>query len=252
MLTQPCGRRTTRTIQIAAVAVAALMLPAAVAAQNLTGALVGNVRDAQGAGVPGAGVRLNSAALIGGPVEIATNDKGQVRFAVLPPGTYALEITKSGFTRAELPGIEIGAGETVERTFVLQPAGVSEAVVVTGETSRLLGRQPGLATRFGPEDLRTIPTRRASMFDFVRAAPGISPTSPSSGTATTVSAFGSGINTNAFLIDGTNFTCPCVGVARSEPGIGFHSRSPGSDGGRVGRIRQHPGSGDQRDHPAGE
>jgi hypothetical protein len=173
MLTQPCGRRTTRTIQIAAVAVAALMLPAAVAAQNLTGALVGNVRDAQGAGVPGAGVRLNSAALIGGPVEIATNDKGQVRFAVLPPGTYALEITKSGFTRAELPGIEIGAGETVERTFVLQPAGVSEAVVVTGETSRLLGRQPGLATRFGPEDLRTIPTRRASMFDFVRAAPAV-------------------------------------------------------------------------------
>jgi hypothetical protein len=59
------------------------------------------------------------------------------------------------------------------------------------------------------------------MFDFIRAAPGISPTSPSSGTVTTVSAFGSGINANMFLIDGTNFTCPCIGIARSEPGIDF-------------------------------
>ena len=59
------------------------------------------------------------------------------------------------------------------------------------------------------------------MFDFIRAAPGISPTSPGSATATTVSAFGSGTNENQFLIDGTNFTCPCNGVARAEPGVDF-------------------------------
>ena len=59
------------------------------------------------------------------------------------------------------------------------------------------------------------------MFDFIRAAPGVSPTSPASGTTTTVSAFGSGTNENLFLIDGTNFTCPCSGVARSEPGVDF-------------------------------
>src|SRR4029079_11254024 len=76
-------------------------------------------------------------------------------------------------------------------------------------------------TRFRLEDLRTIPTRRASMFDLIRASPGISPTSPGSGTVTTVSAFGSGTNENQFLIDGTNFTCPCNGVARAEPGVDF-------------------------------
>jgi len=76
------------------------------------------------------------------------------------------------------------------------------------------------------EDIRAIPTRRASMFDLIRAAPGISPTSPSSGTTssggtTTISAFGSGTNENQFLFDGTNFTCPCNGVARAEPGTDF-------------------------------
>jgi len=29
-----------------------------------------------------------------------------------------------------------------------------------------------------------------------------------------VSAFGSGTNENQFLIDGTNFTCPCNGIAQ--------------------------------------
>lgn len=45
--------------------------------------------------------------------------------------------------------------------------------------------------------------------------------SPASGTATTISAFGSGTNENQFLIEGTNMTCPCNGVARSEPGGDF-------------------------------
>ena len=36
-----------------------------------------------------------------------------------------------------------------------------------------------------------------------------------------MSAFGSGTNENQFLIDGTNFTCPCNGVARAEPGVDF-------------------------------
>jgi hypothetical protein len=100
-------------------------------------------------------------------------------------------------------------------------AGVAESIVVEGTGSRIEARNPGFGTRFGTEDLKTIPTRRASMFDFIRAAPGISATSPSSGTTTTVSAFGSGTNENQFLIDGTNFTCPCNGVARAEPGVDF-------------------------------
>ena len=37
--------------------------------------------------------------------------------------------------------------------------------------------------------------------------------------STPSSAFGSGGNENLFLIDGTNFTCPCAGVARAEPSV---------------------------------
>jgi hypothetical protein len=99
--------------------------------------------------------------------------------------------------------------------------GLAESIVVEGGGTRVEARDPGYGTRFALDDIRAIPARRASMFDFIRATPGISPTSPSNGTITTVSAFGSATNENLFLIDGTNFTCPCNGSARAEPGVDF-------------------------------
>ena len=191
------------------------------AAQGLTGALIGTVKDDQGGVLARAVVRLGSPALIGGSVTLTTNERGQLRFPSLPPGAYELDITMPGFATLHEADILIGSGATIERTVVLQLAGIAESVVVEGAGSRIDARNPGFGTRVGPEDLQAIPTRRSSMFDSIRAAPGVSPTSPSSGTVTTVSAFGSGTNENQFLIDGTNFTCPCNGIARSEPGVDF-------------------------------
>jgi len=198
-----------------------VFLPSAIAAQGLSGALIGTVRDAQGGVVQGASVRVSSPALIGGEAALVTNDGGQLRFLALPPGLYVLIIERQGFGTYREDAIRIGAGATIERTAVLKVAGLAESVVVEGAGSRIEARDSGVGTRFGPDDLKTIPTRRTSMFDFIRAAPGISPTSPGSGTSTTVSAFGSGTNENQFLFDGTNVTCPCNGVARSEPGVEF-------------------------------
>ena len=200
---------------------ACVLLPGMAAAQALTGALIGTVKDAQGGVLRGAVVRVSSPALIGRPSRLITDDKGHLRFLALPPGPYVLEVELQGFATYREENIRIGAGATIERPVELRLAGVAESVVVGGAGSRMEARDSGLGTRFGLEDLRAIPTRRASMFDSIRAAPGVSPTSPSSSTTTTVSAFGSGTNENQFFIDGTPTTCPCNGVARAEPGVDF-------------------------------
>ena len=132
-----------------------------------------------------------------------------------------LDIQIQGFATYHEEDIRIGAGATIQRTPVLKLASLTESVVVEGAGSRIDARNPGFGTRFGSEDLNAIPTRRTGMSDFLRAAPGVSATSPASGTATTVSAFGSGTNENQFLIDGTNFTAPGTGIARAEPGLSF-------------------------------
>jgi hypothetical protein len=128
---------------------------------------------------------------------------------------------EQGFRAYHEEDIRIGVGATIERSVVLKLGGIEESVTVQGAGSRIEARGSGFETRFGPEDLKAIPVRRFSMFDFIRAAPGVSPTSPGSVSTNSVSAFGSGTNENAFLIDGTNFTCPCSGEARSEPGVDF-------------------------------
>jgi len=188
--------------------------------QGLTGALIGTVKDGGGGVLQGAVVRVTSPALIGGPATQPTDDRGQFRFPALPPGAYVLEVSFQGFTPAHEDDVRIAVGATIERTFALQPAGYTLSLVVEG-TGWLEARDSGFSTRFGPETLPSIPVRRSSMFDSIRAAPGVSPTSPSSGSVFSISAFGSGTNENQFLFDGTNFTCPCSGQARSEPGIDF-------------------------------
>jgi hypothetical protein len=193
-----------------------LSLPCGSNAQGLTGSLVGTIRDTGGGAIRGAVIRIASTALIGGPLETVSDGRGQWRLPVLPPGGYVLTAEAgSQFERYRHENIRIGAGESVEVVVVLQLAGVSESITVRSTEIRPL--TSGIETRFGPDFIRLVPTRRYSMFSLINNAPGVSPTSPMSGSINTVSVFGSAVNENTFLIDGTNFTCPCQGVARAEP-----------------------------------
>jgi hypothetical protein len=211
--------RSWRTLLLCAAACA--VFPGVTAAQGLTGALIGTVKDAQGSVISGAVVRVTSPALIGGPSSMTTTEIGQLRFPALPSGAYALDVQAQGFATYHESDIGIGAGATIERTVVLKVASVAESVVVEGRGSSLEARGSGFGTRFSPDTIKAIPTRRSSMFDFIGAAPGISATSPGTAGNSLVSAFGSGANENTFLIDGTNFTSTANGVARAEPGIDF-------------------------------
>jgi hypothetical protein len=133
---------------------AASVLQAHVAvAQLLTGTLIGTVKDAHGGVLQKATVRLSSPALIGGAATLSTNEKGQLRFPALPPGQYVLDIEAQGFSPYHEQDIRIGAGATLERTAVLDVAGIEESFVVVGAGSRIEARGSGFETRFGPEDL---------------------------------------------------------------------------------------------------
>ncbi len=196
-----------------------LLFSSVAAAQVLTGTLFGSVRDQTGMVLPGASVSVSSPALIGGPITGVTDERGEYRFPALSPGDYTLEITLANFATYREDAIPIRIGGSIERIVDLQLAGVSDVVVVEGHASAIEARRSGLANRDGEEQLKSIPVRRYSMFDFIKASPGVSPTSPSSGTDNSVSVFGSGGNENLYLLDGANFTCPCSGGAAPQPDV---------------------------------
>jgi hypothetical protein len=153
---------------------ASLMLLAAdIQAQALTGSLVGSVTDESGGVLPQAAVHLSSPALIRGPAVASVNDKGQFRQPGLAPGSYTLSIELSGFAPYREEGIRVGLGEVIERTVILKVAARAESVAVEGSGASVDTRRSGLSSRYGREQLETIPVRRYSMFDFIKAAPGV-------------------------------------------------------------------------------
>ena len=106
------------------------MVPAAVYAQaTITGA----VRDTSGAVLPGVTVEVESPALIGRGRSDVTDGTGQYRIEALPPGTYTVTFTLSGFATLRREGVELTGTFVAAINADLPVATVAETVTVTGE-----------------------------------------------------------------------------------------------------------------------
>jgi hypothetical protein len=200
------------------IVLALMLVPRLSHAQVLTGTLFGTVKDESGGVLPEASVHLSSSALIAGQTSTVTDDRGQFRFVSLPAGEYALQVDLASFAAYHEDHISINVQATLERTVVLKVGAIAESISVQGGTT-VDQQRSGIASRFDQEALSAIPVRRFSMFDLIRATPGVSPTSASSGTDPSVSVFGSSVNENLYLLDGTNFTCPCSGGPQPQPDV---------------------------------
>ena len=65
--------------------------------------------------------------------EISTNDEGVFRVEELPPGTYEVSVSQSGFAPYRHAGVTVQLGSTVHLDVSLQPAGVATQVTVTAQ-----------------------------------------------------------------------------------------------------------------------
>lgn len=185
--------------------------------QGITGTILGTVTDDQGGVLPGATVTISSEVLPGGPQVTTADASGDFRFPNLPPGDYTLQVELSGFGTYIEEGMVVRVGGTTERAVPLALATVAEMVTVTGESPVVDTRRSGVSTNFSNEYLENTPLRRFSFFDFTKSAPGMSATNPTSGTSSRVSAFGSGVDENKYLMDGVDFTAPVSGAAWPWP-----------------------------------
>ncbi len=212
-----CGRRRRAGGPAGVVLSGVLLAAATAAAQPITGSILGAVADAQGGALPGVAVVLSSDQLPGGPRTGVTDARGQYRFPNLPPGDYVLTATLPGFAAYREEGLRVRVGGTTERRVTLELAGVAETVAVTAESPVVDTRRSGVSTNFSADYLENTPLRRFSFFDFTKAAPGMSATNPTSGSSSRVSAFGSGVDENKYLMDGVDFTAPVSGAAWPWP-----------------------------------
>jgi hypothetical protein len=112
---------------------AALLFVSAAYAQTTTSTLTGAVKDASGALVPSALVRVVNEAS-GVAVTANTNESGLYRVIGLIPGLYRVEVEAPGFQKLVHPNLTIQISQTVQVDFTLQLGNLQETVSVAAAT----------------------------------------------------------------------------------------------------------------------
>jgi outer membrane receptor protein involved in Fe transport len=106
-------------------------------AQETTGSLLGTVRDSSGALISGAKVTVSTPTLVG-TKSFDTDSKGYYHFENLPPGTYTITVTASGFATRQQEGLILQVGHTPSVDFALSVGASSEVIEVSSAAGPMI------------------------------------------------------------------------------------------------------------------
>jgi hypothetical protein len=153
------------------VVLAVLVAASAASAQTFTGALRGEVKDANGV-IPGVTVELiNEATNVSR--EAVSNEAGLYNFAAVPPGTYTVKATLTGFKTYEQKGVRIGAQQFVTVDVTLEVGALQETITVTGEAPLIDTSTASTGAVISTEQLNALPSGGRSAFLFAVTVPTV-------------------------------------------------------------------------------
>lgn len=153
----------------------ALLLAAgpALMAQVATGALTGTAKDAKGAPLAGVRVAISSTALFA-PRVTTTDERGEWRAPLLPPGSYKITASKDGFFATGVDNIRVGLGSAARFDLVLKPAQAATATVEVVATSAEMDKTDTKSSvNFSAETLATLPAVTRGVAGAADLAPGL-------------------------------------------------------------------------------
>ncbi|HYG80562.1 MAG TPA: TonB-dependent receptor, partial [Pyrinomonadaceae bacterium] len=186
---------------------ALVLLSAAAAHAQTTSTLAGDVRDANGAAVPG--VEVTARSLETGRTSTAVSDaEGRYVFAGLPVGPYEVRASKATFKDSLFERVGLTVNETATLDIVMEVAGVDEQVNVTDEAALVNTQTPELSFLVGERAMRELPLNGRNYTDLAFLQPGVV-AYPHRDTGSVVAhGVGASINgqdprSNVYLLDGT-------------------------------------------------
>ena len=118
-------------------AVVLISIGSATAQAGSTGAISGTIKDEKGAAVAGATIDVINATTEVTARTTTSDGNGNFSVTQLPPGTYKLVVTATGFSKTELPDVKVNVTETTTVSIPVKVGQISESVTVTGAASQL-------------------------------------------------------------------------------------------------------------------
>jgi hypothetical protein len=133
-----------------------LLLPALAAAQTVTGAITGIVRDSSRAVVPDTALTLRNVSTDQIVATAMSGSDGEYAFRNLAPGKYEVTAVKAGFQQIVLPDIDVTLSTVVRVEIELQVGAQDQRVEVVGGSS-MLAATGTQAHGISPETLNQLP-----------------------------------------------------------------------------------------------
>ena len=162
-------------------------------AQVDTGTILGSVRDATGAVVPGAKVTIQNEETAF-TATTSTSSSGTYVFTPLRIGTYAVEVEQQGFQRQRRAGLELNIQQQLVVDFALAVGEVSTQVEVTAAAPLLQTESGSVGQVVDGQSINDLPLNGRNYTFLARLVPG----------ATVGQPEGRGLNANGwFTANGT-------------------------------------------------
>jgi hypothetical protein len=173
---------------------------------SVDGAIRGNVKDDQGAVLPGVAITATSATVAGAHTTVSDKE-GVYRLTELPPGEYTITAELQGFSKFVRSGVLVRAGLNLALDIGMKLGTFSETVQVTADTPMLEVEKPVQAVNIEGALQRELPlTPRRDYTDFLEVTPGLNTyTNPQSGGGI-YALRGSTIESHVVQVDGADMT----------------------------------------------
>src|SRR5438270_11096685 len=150
----------------------ALNILGAAQTQITTGVIQGTTLDPSGALVSGASVEVKNPATNFTRTS-STGADGRFTFLALPPGTYQVKASKSGFSTLLQKEVEVTVGQSVNLNFPMKVSSTSEVVTVTA-TSAFDVEKTESSSTINERTVEEVPTLGRKFEDFLTLTPGVS------------------------------------------------------------------------------
>ena len=159
---------------IAIVATIALAAPAPCFAQSERGSITGVIQDTSKAAVPGVSVKVINTAT-NATTDVVSSESGAYSAANLPPGTYRIEASLTGFQTAKTDGVRLTAGATARVDIILNLGAIEESVTVMANSPLVSTEDAKISTNMSNESIDQLPLvvggAMRSVFDLVATVP---------------------------------------------------------------------------------
>src|ERR1700724_330743 len=205
-----------------AAALLALIVTGSATGGKATTSVRGSVVDPSGKAVAGASVLLANSEL---KVErtTATGDQGEYQFLFVPPGTYKLSVTASGFRHYEQTDLQLLVNTPATANVQLTIGGTSETVTVTSEAPAINLVDASIGNSFDEVQVKQLPLEGRNVPDLLSLQAGVAYTGNRIGDKDQDTRNGA---VNGARSDQSNVTLDGVDVNDQSNGYAFTSVLP--------------------------